>query len=310
VKRAAVFVVLCATVGCTRINSEKDNVLQALYRTESVTRTYDYAQDSGGSHVEVRGDIADDYRYTADASADGRSQAALVVDDDARAARGDATRNHWVVDPNGANTLFSNQQRVGFTGLDPMYDALTVLKYVRQATGEADFVTKFNPESQDYRPKFDPFPRPGPHEIRYDLLPPPLKPRDPTTSVGNASQLPGVRYFRRMSVYVRDGLVVGVREQISVENLLIDPRSHLAARAGDYNIDLGHGSVREQAARFLQTINAGAAALGLPPIREREMSATFTNFGSHLTVALPRDAQRGSLRDIFDYGQVLFERAG
>jgi hypothetical protein len=163
----------------------------------------------------------------------------------------------WVLDPTGANQLFSDGLRTPQPGSDPLLDALQVLKYVRDAAGEAAAVVKFNPEASNYRPKFDPFPHPRGDVIRYDFIPPTLTPVDPNTSGASAFRLPGVRFFRRMSVYVDGGKVVEVRERISVKDMLEDPVSNIATRIGDYGIEFPQdASLREQAALLLESLNA------------------------------------------------------
>lgn len=343
----AVVLLLAALVlpACSRINSEKDGVLAAVYRTEAVARAYDYDERPvhGGASVPiaVRGAIADDYRYRADAYVYGQFGLGVVVSDDARALRfardprfdvidpalaqassggvevppeGNpllvAVRGRWVVDRRGASSLWHGGPSKVALGDDPVYDSLTVLRYVRQAVGEAAFVAKFNPESQDYRPKFDPFPAPGRGEIRYDLLAPSLKPRDPTTTSGKQLQIPGPRFFRRMSVYVRDGAVVTVREKIDVADMLADPRSHLVARIADYEIELPEAPPAEQAAVLVRELNGMAKRLSLDGLREREMTVSFKDLGRPQRVELPTGAEPGSLKGVLDYGQVLFERAG
>jgi hypothetical protein len=144
---------------------------------------------------------------------------------------------------------------------------------------------------------------------RYDVVAPALKPRDASTAVGQTSQLPGVRYFRRMSLYVREGRIVEIRERISVFSALSDPRSHIAARIGDYGITLPKGSLRMQARYLTDAMNTTAQRLGLPETRERTLDVRFEEFGSTPTVALP-SGSKASLRTFNSFGQVLYEKTG
>jgi hypothetical protein len=336
----ALFVVAAILVtGCERRQGEKDVLEDALYRTETLPRTFDYRENFDVLITRITGTIADDYRYHARATVDGQLGEEVVVVDDARAFRlgkaygktpagrtllGVAEQNtvqanlpisalatgKWLVDPKGANTLFAGTTKVG-AQIIRSQDALESLKYVRRAMGEAQIVLRFNPDSQEYRPKFDPFPKPADDEVRYDVIPPVLTPRDPTTSSGNALQLPGVRYFRRMAVYVTDGLVRQVRERISIEDFLRDPRSRLAARIGDYDIALPpSASVGEQASYLERVLNESATRLSQPLIRVRDMRVTFSDLGSPQVVHLPKDVTRGSLEGFDTSGQFLYERPG
>jgi hypothetical protein len=330
-KLALVLATMCAltSIACTRIEDDKDELLAAVYRTETQPRSFTYAE-VGDEEVEVTGTIADDYRYGVDATIDGRDAASEVVVDDARAIRITDARlrttiagaapprsvdalaaKDWVLDPKGSATLFDKTPRTLQNGADPLHDGLEALRYVRRAVGEAAGVLTFNPDSQDYRPKFDPFEPPREGEIRYDVVPPALTPRDPTTSVGNDSQLPGVRFFRRMSVYVdadEGGVITEVRERISVLDMLNDPRSRLAARIGDYNITLPSDVSTEEQASYLATVlRDSAQRLGQPPVRVRDLTVTFET-GS-FAVELPKGATRASLKGVRDHGQILFEKA-
>ena len=320
-RRALTFLLTAAIViplgACAREDQEKDELAAALYRTETLPRRFTF-NGLTDFDVRVRGVIVDDYRYRADATVDGKPYLSEVVVDDARALRAGSKDvatsglavGTWVVDPKGANTLFDNVPRGQIVSGEPLFDSFEILKYVRRAVGESAGVVQFNPESQDYRPKFDPFPRPAPDEIRYDVATPTLAPRDPTAAAG-ASDLPGARYFRKLSVYVKDGRITAIRERISVEDALNDPRSRIAARMGDYNITLpADAPVKEQAAFLVETLNGSAQTLGRPPITVRDLVVTFEPLATSDEVTLPDGAKRGNLKNVFDHGQVLYERPG
>jgi hypothetical protein len=314
---------------CTKIQDDKDELLAAIYRTETSSRSFVYTE-VGETPLVVTGTIADDYRYRVDAEIAGRPAASEVVVDDARALRlrdddvlaalairaqpktvSALDSKGWVLDPKGAAVLFDNTPRALQNGADPLHDGLEVLKYIRRAVGEAGGVLAFNPDSQDYRPRFDPFPPPRDELIRYDVIPPALAPRDPTTAAGNAAQLPGVRFFRRMSVYVdrSEGRITEVRERVSVLDMLNDPRSRLAARIGDYNITLPvDTSVEEQATYLANVLRDTAQRLAQPAVRVRDLTVTFDPVTDQVT--LPTDVTRASLRGVRDHGQILFEKAG
>jgi hypothetical protein len=280
-------------------------------------RTFTYVERASLPNV-IHGMIADDYRYRVDGAVRGRLPISEIVVDDARAVKiskgvyassSGVPTGRWLVDPHGANNLFTAAAAARAPD-DPVFDSLDALRYVRRAMGEAAAVQLFNPESQDYRPKFDPFPRPAKGVQRYDLVAPALSVRDPTTSAGRARQLPGVRYFRRMSIYVSRGIVRDIRERISVEAMLDDPRSRLAARIGDYGITLPAGSTRRQAQVIVRAVNALAARTAQPGVRERDLHVRFAYPQTRMNVALPAEAQRvkfSSFGQLFPNSQLLYE---
>lgn len=209
-----------------------------------------------------------------------------------------------MVDPRGARSLTS-ATAVGYTvGDDPMFDALNVVAYVRLSLQQGASVNRFNPESPYYRPKVDPFPRPTAGVERYDIYPPSLQPRG-TTTLGSASQLPDINYFRVMSVYVKDGLVVDVRERISVQDRLLDPMSNFAARISDYVKVPPGTSIAAQARLLLNRLNQQRTAMNQGAIRERDMRVTFSRYGQAAEVSIPATAIPGDLSRIAYHGQVL-----
>jgi hypothetical protein len=217
----------------------------------------------------------------------------------------DALRSgQWVLDRHGASKLISGvaSQQVG---LDPLFDSLTTLEYVRAAVGTAADVQRFNPESESYRPKLDPFPRPSAGILRFDLVPPVLTPRQ--TNTGLQRDLPDTAFFRLMAVYMRDGIIVEVRERIDIETRLNDPQSNLETRIHDYLND-PPSAINQQAVRLLQALNQQLVRTGKPAIRPREMDLRFTALGHAARVQLPQGASEASLAAVGDHGQVLFER--
>jgi hypothetical protein len=317
---ALVLIALVLTPACSRQDEKRDELSDALYLTETRPRTFTY-DERAAERTTVSGTIEDDYRYRVDATVGRTFAISQIVHDDVRAVRLDRNASNadlrvpakrWVLDPHGANNLFTadtsgNPRRAD----DPVYDSLDLLRYVRRAMGEAAAIQAFNPESQDYRPKFDPFPRPGPDVKRYDVIAPALAPRDPTTASGRAQQLPGVRYFRRMSVYVEEGVVREVRESISVEDMLNDPRSRLAARIGDYGIELPEASTQRQAEAIVTAINGLAARLSQPGVHERELVVRIA-YDDVADVGLPTNADRMKLAQLgsFPNDQLLYETPG
>jgi hypothetical protein len=210
----------------------------------------------------------------------------------------------WVIDRSGARAVTAVPAAEAARA-DPLYDALDVLAYTRRAVSEASLVVDFNPESPYYQPRLDTFPRPAPGEHRYDVLGPGLPPKAADTIAGvvNASNAPHTPYFRRMSVYVHNGMVSRVEEAISITSRLLDPSSQLQDRLQDYGVSTAAGvSPAVQAAALKRTL-AGAGVA----IAEGTTSVRFTALGTASPVSLPADATAGTLQHIGNHGQVLVE---
>jgi hypothetical protein len=209
----------------------------------------------------------------------------------------------WVVDRSGARAVTAVPASESARD-DPLYDALDVLGYTRRAVSDSSLVVDFNPESPYYQPRLDTFPRPAPGEHRYDVLGPGLPPKAADTIAGlNASNAPHTPYFRRMSVYVRDGMVSRVEESISITSRLLDPSSQLQDRLQDYGVTAGEGTSPAVQAAALKRKLAGAGVV----ITEGTTSVRFTGLGTAAPVSLPADATAGTLQHIGNHGQVLVE---
>jgi hypothetical protein len=212
----------------------------------------------------------------------------------------------WVVDTSAARTL-TRAAPTPTSRLDPFYDALDALDEARQAVGDAAEVVDFNPDSPYYQPRLDTFPRPSAGERRYDLIAPVLPPKG--LSTGNAldpSQLPHLPFFRRMSIYLRDGTVTRIEESISIRTRLLDASSHLQDRLGDFGVHDAAGTPVDKQASDL----AAALSRSGDPIAQSTTSVRFTGLGIAQTVALPDGATPGNLQHIGNHGQVLLERMG
>jgi hypothetical protein len=321
--------------GCTQVAQQKDKLLAALDHTEQVARTFTYAENANGHKTVITGTVADDLRYRLDASIDGQPAASEVVDDDARAvelssAAGAALlvpqraqngtnvqtpgstfpEGKWLEDPNGASSLLLAATR-HTPGQDPFGDALTALEYVRFAISQAVTVQVYNPDSESYRPKLDVFPAPPAGVIRYDLTPPDLPPRQRVGTGGNIgllNQVPGVPFFRIMAVYVRNGLIVDVKEEVSILPRLADPQSNLESRLNDFTSAASQSSpLNVQAAALQFSINRRLAINGQPQIRPRVLDLSFGSLGHAPAVALPQGAAQVDMSNLGTLGLVLYE---
>jgi hypothetical protein len=287
-----------------RKTADRD-VLAAIHRTELESREFTYAEVLPGTptrqSVSIR--IDDDFRYKARLSLAGKPALDEIAYDDALAVRivdpgalalflrkdavpkapaeGDPTisvvealnTRRWVVDEVGAPPAIRSTKAKVVLGNDPVRDALTVLTYVQRQVEEGGrgVVVRFNPDSLEpaYKAKEDPFPRPakGSGIVRYDLKLSKL-PKKADAEGGN-QVLPGLRSFRKMAIYVKDGRVVEVREDVDVQSRLDD-------LADIYDIDFDETqSVDEQAKFAVDVINAVRDGQGLEPIRFRRMTVKF-----------------------------------
>jgi hypothetical protein len=211
------------------------------------------------------------------------------------------TNHQWVMDPVGAPSLLPSASEKHPLGSDPIYDSLTVFRYVEQAIREAFRVRRFNPDDLDYKPAEDPFPKPAQDSdvTRYDLerlrLP---RPQDVAGSAAN-QVIPGARHFRKMAVYVRDGLVIRVLEQIDVASRLKDLERN-------YDVKIPASlPLAQRIAVAIDSINAVRRGQGIDPIRVRTMSLQFVDLGRRNTVGLPTAAVEGSLAAFQNRGRRL-----
>ena len=207
-----------------------------------------------------------------------------------------------MTDPTGAPSLTlggSTKRRIGD---DPIVDSLTVWQYVDLAIDGAFRVVKFNKESIDYKAKEDPFPAPekGSGVVRYDLAAPFL----PQQSGAANQAVPDVTNFRKLGVYVKDGLVVQVLETIDVISRLNDIKRN-------YGVKFPPGSSDEKNAEFaIRVINEVRVGQGNPPIRVRDMSFAVRDVGKPVTVAMPQEGVTGPLDLLRDRGKSARLAAG
>ncbi|MCI0547348.1 MAG: hypothetical protein L0027_08690, partial [Candidatus Rokubacteria bacterium] len=173
----------------------------------------------------------------------------------------------WVLDPAGAPAIFGSADDERRLGEDPVLDALDAFAYAERAIDEAIRVVEFNEESLEYRRSEDPFPRPARNSgvIRYDFIPPEL-PKAAHASPGGNQVTPGTRHFRKLSVYVKGGRVVQIREAIDVESRLEDLSEIYETK---FPKDRKPSEVAAIAVEALNVIRTGQ---GEDPIRLRTMS--------------------------------------
>ena len=137
-----------------------------------------------------------------------------------------------MLDPTGAPSLLPSATEHHPLGADPVFDALTVFRYVEQAIRGAQRVHEFNADALDYKPKDDPFPKPKKHSgvVRFDFDRPRLpRPQDVTSGSVNQA-IPAANQFRKMAVYVKDGRVIQVLEQMDVVSRLAELQRNYNAK--------------------------------------------------------------------------------
>lgn len=300
---ALLLVGLISGSGCTDTLDPVEEVERAISRTERLPRDITYVDMTARGTVAVDARLEDAFRYRARVRVGERDLLEQVVHDDSLAARtrapdvynpGQGTsldslfaEGVWVQDPAGAPPVYivGARQEEGrerrSLGVSPVSDALNVLEYVRTAIQEGGGVFRFDEDSPFYLPSQDPFrgfidadERAGIE--RFDVARVPL-PQNP-----EAGEIPGSEAFRKMAIYVKDGLVVRVLEEIDIE---------------------GHEEIvearEEGGPEFLiDVLEAVQQRRGDETVRPREMSVRFDALGTDLRIALPDDARTASLAEI------------
>jgi hypothetical protein len=321
-------VALCVAVGfgltaCgPRRKTDAQAVRAALARTAAVPRGFVYSTDEAGRKTVVRGQIDDDLRYKADLALDGTPVFEEVAVDDAAADRflderamklllrpgmsvSGVPMETWLIDAAGAPSLLSSAGARRVLGDDPVIDALTVFRHVDQVLTDGGGAHRFNPDSLDYRPQEDPFPRPakGSGLIRYDFERAKL-PRPEDAVGGGARAVPGPANFRRVSVYVRDGRVVQVLETMDIPTRIRELRRL-------YNLGLpDRGTADELVPLIVTRLNQLRRATGGDPIRLQSLSVQFLNLGKDVAISLPGGAGGTDLSVFRNRGKAATRGAG
>lgn len=332
-KRGAVVLLVAllasALAGCGgKDEPAEDDLRDAINRTERLSRTFVYEEKSGGTTYEVRGLIEDDFRSKARLTVDGEEAFDQVESDDALAVRFldtsrlrdmidrpatlsdepderdavdpiEALRTHrWVLDEAGAPPLLAGDEIDRELGDDPVLDALDVFTYLRSAIGGARQVIKFNVDSLDYKPFEDPFPHPEKGVVRYDLERPSLPKPTAIRGANSGPALPGIIHIRKLSVYVKDGLIIRVLEQIDpderLDEIIDDAANYLrdvnASDEAIHRVQALKGAPPAEAAQaVIAGVNLFRQQSGDDPIRLRTMRLEIGDLGDDVDVALPTD---------------------
>ncbi|HVV37098.1 MAG TPA: hypothetical protein VHC63_10885 [Acidimicrobiales bacterium] len=339
VSLAVVVGVLATGPACAKKNEDKLSLQNMLERSEHASGVFRYSDQTPrtplnpGGLAQVRGLIEDDFRYKARLTVDGTDALDEVVNDDALAVRfldpsfvskftsrtgGDAATRaflnarYWVLDETGAPSIGDAAVTDRVIGVDPIVDSLSVVDYTLDAISAAAAVKKFSAEDIDYRPLEDPFPQPakGSGVTRWDLVPPNLPKADALdTGQASAANLARVQNFRKMAIYVKDGKVIQIREQIAAKfDLLNKFNDYIVRLIGKLNKDQ-LPSVQRQLAQAKKvgpdvleallnlSLNQVLVSSGEQPVRFRSMIYEFTGQGTKVHADLPAgpDVKEGAL---------------
>jgi hypothetical protein len=328
--------VLAVGPACVKKNEDKESLQKLLQNSAHASGVFRYTDQTPqtpfgrATLAQVRGLIEDDFRYKARLTVDGTDAIDEVVNDDALAVRfldpsflekfttkgGDRdTRaqlaaRYWVTDAVGAPSIGDAAVADRTIGIDPIVDSLSVVDYAVDAVSAARGVHKYNPEGLDYRPKEDPFPRPskGSGVTRWDLDPPAMPRADSQDRGQISASLARTPVFRKMAIYVKDGRVVQIREELSAKYDLLD-------KFYNYMLKFTAKVSKRQAALFEKqlapirnqpdllaavlnfALNEGLSQAGEEPIRFRSMKYEFTTTKDkpHADLPFGPEVKTGSL---------------
>lgn len=347
-----VLVVALLATACTKREDESAQVRDLVDATSPNPYRFIYEVEQGGEQFRVQGIIEDDLRYKLQLSVDGRPALEQVVVDDAVAVRFlapglvgrfvdeevedevdldtdvagatvlDALRaGRWVLDEEGApsllqsvNDLTSGEEESEVAD-DPLFDARTVLDYVR---GISQPFVEFDPESLEptYRSDEDPFlpPEDDSGAERFDTFVFDL-PSPDAAAGGTGASFPGYGNFRRLAVYAKDGKIFAVREVteptprqteelLEYATVLVEETAPPEVFA-DFQRTVEQTPPEKLGAFLLEGLNAFRAGSGQAPLRFRTMALEIQDIGDHaIEVTLPSDDLiRGSLAILKNLGR-------
>lgn len=211
----------------------------------------------------------------------------------------------WVVDPAGAPPVTSLSRPEKELGGDPIVDSLTVLTYVADSAKKAQSVRKWSEDDLEpaYPASEDDFAKPEKGETRYDLVRPRL-PAISTTgggapAAGGQAAFPATQHFRKMAIYVKDGLIVRVHEEIEVKGKFLDSvikyvKKSIEQSRSQEAIEGFEEFQREvpeaeQGTALLQFLSFGLQSFGQDPIMVRNMKVELQDFGDEIVVDMPTE---------------------
>lgn len=318
--------------GCSRRETFDEEVLAAADLARRVASSFIYTDIRADRQIRVQGVIEDDFRFKAAVSINNKPAYEQVVVDDALAVRfidasqlrsvlavnvteADLTTDlegisslevlrtgRWLVDDDGAPLVSAVTTNVADLGKDPVLDATTALDYVAAAADSAVAVERWSDDSLDptYPTSEDIFPTPskGSGVTRYDLRRPDMPAVSDSSGDTGGVPLPTVAHFRKMAIYVKDGRIIEVREEIEatgkrLEQFLDYTRSFVKGFAFDEaykrQFDEAVASAETDAALadiLFSAVNTAVVSLGQDPITRRTMTLSLPE-GEGVGIALP-----------------------
>jgi hypothetical protein len=331
---ACALAVTCAVVlpACANKDDQKKQLRTAVLGTQHLPNQFLYEVQTPDGTQTVQGIVEDDFRFKARVIDDDQPAFDEAVRDDGLAVRfNDDTKvnsfirpsghadalaptdfngvtvhdalesGHWVVDKQGAPVVAAAAAADAKLGQDPVVDALTALDYVQRAANDSAGVKLFDPEAVNpvYRADEDNFPKPqkGSGVLRYDLAKPVLPPVSQVGAGGEAA-FPQTKHFRRMAVYVKDGRVIDVREEVNLKGRSLDDfikyfraalKESKASKSIVKNFEryIKTTSRAKQSTGLLEFLNEGLKQQGLQPIAVRNMSLELRDLGHKQNVTMP-----------------------
>lgn len=134
-------------------------------------------------------------------------------------------KGKWVVDSDGAPVLPNVGSSAELLATTPFLRPLLMLAAVREEVDAVDAgaVKKYDVDDLDptFKPKDDPFPKPGDGETRYDVAQSDL-PQITATSQDSRPDPPDDSSLRKLAIYLKDGKVVAIRENYDILDRLED----------------------------------------------------------------------------------------
>ena len=344
---APLLVVLLLLAGaCSKKEGNGKDVRAFLDETGTEPHRFVYTETTpSGVETVVQGIVEDDFRSRARVAVDGDPVLEQVVSDDLVAVRflqpdalgryidkevvsdvDTATDHdgidvftalqsrHWVVDPGGAPPLLASVDDQTENGRDPIFDARELLRKARDLSFiQAGGFVKYNPTSISpiYRADEDPFPAPeqGSGVDRYDLP----QVRFPKRVEGSQLSVPTEANFRKFSVYVKDGKVIRVAEDVGLAPSVLDDfetyMRQLVAETSreirDAFISTVDGLEGQELGQFLLgALNTIRDLQGDPPIRFRTATYELLDIGDpSISVEVPTgDLIEGDLAVLVNLG--------
>lgn len=307
--------------GCSRRETFEEEVQAAADLARRNASSFIYTDVRPDRQVRVQGVIDDDFRFKAAVSINNKPAYEQVVLDDTLAVRfldanqlrsvlavnvteADLTTDlegfssldvlrtgRWLVDDDGAPLVSAVAVNVAKLGKDPVLDATTALDYVAAAAENSVSVDRWSDDSLDptYPSSEDIFPTPadGSGVTRYDLRRPDLPAVSENSGDTGGISLPSVDHFRKMAIYVKDGRIIEVREEIEATgkrlNQFLDyTRSFIKAFAFDDRFKEQFESAvaaaetdAELADILFSGVNTALVSLGQDPITRRTMTLSL-----------------------------------